>query len=83
MNPGSVLYIRRSLMDHPANREAAEAALHVLPGACASTSPVIGIPRPIFPPMTRHVNLCPTAFIYKLQREVIFLKKRERIPSAI
>ena len=40
MNPGDVLYIDGYLMDHPANREAAEAALRVL----LDVSPVIGIP---------------------------------------
>ncbi len=47
MNPGDVLYIDGYLMDHPANREAAEAALRVLPGdvrVVLDVSPVIGIP---------------------------------------
>lgn len=47
MNPGDVLYIDGYLMDHPANREAAEAALHVLPEGVRvllDVSPVIGIP---------------------------------------
>jgi len=47
MHPGDVLYIDGYLMDHPANREAAEAALHVLPKGVRvllDVSPVIGIP---------------------------------------
>ena len=47
MNPGDVLYVDGYLMDHPANREAAEAALRVLPEAVRvvlDVSPVIGIP---------------------------------------
>ena len=47
MNPGDVLYIDGYLTDHPANREAAEAALRVLPGdvrVVLDVSPVIGIP---------------------------------------
>lgn len=47
MTPGDVLYIDGYLMDHPANREAAEAALHVLPEGVRvllDVSPVIGIP---------------------------------------
>ena len=47
MNPGDVLYIDGYLMDHPANREAAEAALRVLPEdvrVVLDVSPVIGIP---------------------------------------
>ena len=47
MNPGDVLYIDGYLMDHPANREAAEAALRVLPEdvlVILDVSPVIGIP---------------------------------------
>lgn len=47
MNPGDVLYIDGYLMDHPANREAAEAALRVLPEGVRvllDVSPVIGIP---------------------------------------
>ena len=47
MSPGDVLYIDGYLMDHPANREAAEAALRVLPGdvrVVLDVSPVIGIP---------------------------------------
>ena len=40
MHPGDVLYIDGYLMDHPTNREAAEAALRALPEG----SPVIGIP---------------------------------------
>ena len=46
-NPGDVLYIDGYLMDHPANREAAEAALRVLPEGVhvvLDVSPVIGIP---------------------------------------
>ena len=48
MNPGDVLYIDGYLMDHPANREAAEAALRVLPEGVRvllDVSPVIGIPE--------------------------------------
>ena len=47
MHPGDVLYIDGYLMDHPANREAAEAALRVLPKdvrVLLDVSPVIGIP---------------------------------------
>ena len=47
MNPGDVLYIDGYLMDHPANREAAEAALRALPEGVRvvlDVSPVIGIP---------------------------------------
>ena len=47
MNPGDVLYVDGYLMDHPANREAAEAALRVLPEGVRvllDVSPVIGIP---------------------------------------
>lgn len=47
MRPGDVLYIDGYLMDHPANREAAEAALRVLPEGVLvilDVSPVIGIP---------------------------------------
>ena len=47
MNPGDVLYIDGYLMDHPANREAAEAALRILPEGVRvllDVSPVIGIP---------------------------------------
>ena len=46
MSPGDVLYIDGYLMDHPANREAAEAALRVLPEGVRvllDVSPVIGI----------------------------------------
>lgn len=48
MSPGDVLYIDGYLMDHPANREAAEAALRVLPEGVhvvLDVSPVIGIPE--------------------------------------
>ena len=48
MNPSDVLYIDGYLMDHPANREAAEAALRVLPEGVRvllDVSPVIGIPE--------------------------------------
>ena len=48
MNPGDVLYIDGYLMDHPANREAAEAALRILPEGVRvllDVSPVIGIPE--------------------------------------
>ena len=47
MSPGDVLYIDGYLMDHPANREAAEAALRVLPEGVRvvlDVSPIIGIP---------------------------------------
>ena len=47
MNPGDVLYVDGYLMDHPANREAAEAALRALPEGVhvvLDVSPVIGIP---------------------------------------
>ena len=47
MHPGDVLYIDGYLIDHPANREAAEAALRVLPKGVRvllDVSPVIGIP---------------------------------------
>ena len=47
MHPGDVLYTDGYLMDHPANREAAEAALRVLPEGVRvllDVSPVIGIP---------------------------------------
>lgn len=47
MRPGDVLYIDGYLMDHPSNREAAEAALRVLPEGVRvvlDVSPVIGIP---------------------------------------
>ena len=47
MHPGDILYIDGYLMDHPANREAAEAALRVLPKGVRvllDVSPVIGIP---------------------------------------
>ena len=47
MSPGDVLYIDGYLMDHPANKEAAEAALRVLPEGVhvvLDVSPVIGIP---------------------------------------
>ena len=47
MHPGDVLYIDGYLMDHPANREAAEAALRILPEGVRvllDVSPVIGIP---------------------------------------
>ena len=47
MSPGDVLYIDGYLMDHPTNREAAEAALRVLPEGVRvllDVSPVIGIP---------------------------------------
>lgn len=47
MHPGDVLYVDGYLMDHPANREAAEAALRVLPEGVRvilDVSPVIGIP---------------------------------------
>ena len=48
MHPGDVLYIDGYLMDHPANRDAAEAALRVLPAGVRvllDVSPVIGIPE--------------------------------------
>ena len=48
MSPGDVLYIDGYLMDHPANREAAEAALRVLPEGVRvllDVTPVIGIPE--------------------------------------
>ena len=47
MSPGDVLYVDGYLMDHPANREAAEAALRVLPDGVSvvlDVSPIIGIP---------------------------------------
>ncbi|MDU7041564.1 MAG: PfkB family carbohydrate kinase [Actinomyces sp.] len=47
MSPGDVLYVDGYLMDHPANREAAEAALRVLPEGVRvvlDVSPIIGIP---------------------------------------
>ena len=47
MSPGDVLYVDGYLMDHPANREAAEAALRVLPEGVRvvlDISPIIGIP---------------------------------------
>ena len=47
MHPGDVLYVDGYLMDHPTNREAAEAALHVLPEGVRivlDVSPIIGIP---------------------------------------
>ena len=47
MHPGDVLYIDGYLMDHPTNREAAEAALRTLPEGVRvllDVSPVIGIP---------------------------------------
>ena len=47
MHPGDVLYVDGYLMDHPANREAAEAALRALPEGVhvvLDVSPVIGIP---------------------------------------
>ena len=47
MHAGDVLYIDGYLMDHPSNREAAEAALRVLPEGVRvllDVSPVIGIP---------------------------------------
>ena len=47
MHPGEVLYVDGYLMDHPANREAARAALHALPEGVRvvlDVSPVIGIP---------------------------------------
>lgn len=48
MRPGDVLYIDGYLMDHPANRHAAQAALEALPEgvqAILDVSPVIGIPQ--------------------------------------
>lgn len=48
MYPGDVLYIDGYLMDHPVNREAAEAALRILPEGVRvvlDVSPVIGIPE--------------------------------------
>ena len=54
MSPGDVLYIDGYLMDHPANKEAAEAALRALPEGVRvvlDVSPVIGIPDGI-PPTT-------------------------------
>ena len=47
MRPGDVLYVDGYLMDHPANLEAAEAALRALPEGVRvvlDVSPVIGIP---------------------------------------
>ena len=47
MSPGDVLYIDGYLMDHPANKETAEAALRALPEGVRvvlDVSPVIGIP---------------------------------------
>ena len=47
MHPGDVLYVDGYLMDHPANREAAQAALRALPEGVRvvlDVSPVIGIP---------------------------------------
>ena len=54
MRPGDVLCIDGYLMDHPANKEAAEAALRVLPEGVRvilDVSPVIGIPDGL-PPTT-------------------------------
>ena len=54
MSPDDVLYIDGYLMDHPANKEAAEAALRALPEGVRvvlDLSPVIGIPDGI-PPTT-------------------------------
>lgn len=48
MRPGDVLYIDGYLMDHPANRQAAQAALEALPQGVQvilDVSPVIGIPQ--------------------------------------
>lgn len=48
MSPDDVLYIDGYLMDHPANKEAAEAALRALPEGVRvilDVSPVIGIPE--------------------------------------
>ena len=47
MRPGDVLYVDGYLMDHPASREAAQAALRALPEGVRvvlDVSPVIGIP---------------------------------------
>ena len=48
MRPGDVLYIDGYLMDYPANRQAAQAALEALPEGVQvilDVSPVIGIPQ--------------------------------------
>lgn len=48
MRPGDVLYIDGYLMDHPANRQAAQAAMEALPEGVQvilDVSPVIGIPQ--------------------------------------
>ena len=48
MRPGDVLYIDGYLMDHPANRQAAQAAVEALPEGVQvilDVSPVIGIPQ--------------------------------------
>ena len=48
MHPGDVLYIDGYLMDHPANRQAAQGALEALPEGVQvilDVSPVIGIPQ--------------------------------------
>ena len=48
MRPGDMLYIDGYLMDHPANRQAAQAALEALPEGVQvilDVSPVIGIPQ--------------------------------------
>lgn len=48
MRPGDVLYIDGYLMDHPANRQSAQAALEALPEGVQvilDVSPVIGIPQ--------------------------------------
>lgn len=48
MRPGDVLYIDGYLMDHPANRQAAQTALEALPEGVQvilDVSPVIGIPQ--------------------------------------
>lgn len=48
MRPGDVLYIDGYLMGHPANRQAAQAALEALPDGVQvilDVSPVIGIPQ--------------------------------------
>lgn len=48
MRPGDVLYIDGYLMDHPDNRQAAQAALEALPEGVQvilDVSPVIGIPQ--------------------------------------
>lgn len=48
MRPGDVLYIDGYLMDHPANRQTAQAALEALPEGVQvilDVSPVIGIPQ--------------------------------------